>query len=214
MARPREFDSNTALDAAIEVFRRQGYEAASVQDLLDAMQINRGSLYDSFGNKQELFLAALDRYDQRRYEEVCALLQVGEGDNVYTLFQRYYEQIIAQTAPNDRDPFGCLITNSSMERAPSDPATATRAARNWVRMESLFYTVLSEARTRGEVQGDGNRLRALARYLLGIAKGLRVAAKASGDRQTLEDIAKIALETLAQDGEEASASGMLQSTNS
>jgi TetR/AcrR family transcriptional repressor of nem operon len=206
MPRPKEFDNNTALDAAIEVFRRQGYEAASVQDLLDAMGINRGSLYDSFGNKHSLFLAALDRYDQRRYEEVCAVLKRYDGDTVVTLFERYYRQIIGLAIPSHRDPFGCLMTNSSMALASSDPAIATRATRNWARMECVLLEALMEARRHGEIQGDERRLRSLARYLLGVGKGLRVAAKYPCDQETLEDIAKIALETLAQNGEAAGSS--------
>ncbi len=63
MARPREFDRDEVLDKAIEVFWTQGYDGTSVQDLVDAMGIQRGSLYAAFGDKHQLFLEALDRYE-------------------------------------------------------------------------------------------------------------------------------------------------------
>jgi AcrR family transcriptional regulator len=62
MARPKEFDSDQALDKAMEPFWRQGYEATSIKDLVRHMGINRGSLYNTFGHKHRLFLACMDRY--------------------------------------------------------------------------------------------------------------------------------------------------------
>jgi len=194
VARPKEFEPEVALDAAIEVFRRQGYEATSVQDLVDAMGIHRGSLYDTFGDKHDLYLAALDRYDQRKYEEVCALL--GMPGSKIAAFHRLFANIIDQTVAYNGNTFGCLITNSSVERAPLDPSSAERAARNFTRTEALYIETLTEARTEGEITATNEEIRALARFLISSVKGLRVTAKAECRRETLEDIARVALSAL------------------
>jgi TetR/AcrR family transcriptional repressor of nem operon len=194
VARPKEFEPEVALDAAIELFRRQGYEATSVQDLVDAMGIHRGSLYDTFGDKHDLYLAALDRYDQRKYEETCALLRP-PGSKV-AAFHRLFANIIDQTVAYNGNTFGCLITNSSVERAPIDPSSAERAARNFTRTDALYMETLTEARAEGEIMATDEELRALARFLISSVKGLRVTAKAECRRETLEDIARVALSVL------------------
>ncbi|NIQ96073.1 MAG: helix-turn-helix transcriptional regulator, partial [Desulfuromonadales bacterium] len=74
MARPREFDVDEALDRAMGVFWLKGYEGTSLQDLLKAMKIARGSLYKAFEDKHSIYLAALDRYDQTEVEEGIAFL--------------------------------------------------------------------------------------------------------------------------------------------
>jgi TetR/AcrR family transcriptional repressor of nem operon len=194
MARPKEFEPMAVLDAAIELFRRQGYEATSIQDLVDAMGIHRGSLYDTFGDKHDLYLAALDRYDQRKYEETCALL--GAPGSKIAAFHRLFANIIDQTVAYGGNTFGCLITNSSVERAPLDPSSAERAARNFTRTEALYIETLTEARAEGEIVAADEELRALARFLISSAKGLRVTAKAECRQETLEDIARVALSVL------------------
>jgi TetR/AcrR family transcriptional repressor of nem operon len=193
MARPKEFDPETALDAATEVFRRSGYTAASVEELLEAMGINRASLYDTFGDKRQLYLAALDRYDKLRFDETCAILEA--APSVVEGFRRLFTDTIDR-ALSPKDHFGCLLTNSAVERAAIDPECAERAMANWRRRELLYFNVFRQARERGELHGTDDTLRATARFLLGVNRGLRVAAKSTGDRETLEDIAGTALTVL------------------
>ena len=75
MARPKAFDEEVVLDRAVEVFWAKGYEATSIQDLVDAMGIQRGSLYATFGGKHQLFLTALDRYGEVVVKKLLAILE-------------------------------------------------------------------------------------------------------------------------------------------
>ena len=75
MARPKGFDPAVALDRAAAVFWENGYAATSVQDLVDRMGINRFSLYDTFGDKRALYLAALDHYQRKRGERLIRVLE-------------------------------------------------------------------------------------------------------------------------------------------
>jgi TetR/AcrR family transcriptional repressor of nem operon len=196
MGRPREFDREAVLDTAIEVFTRQGYEATSIQDLVEQMGIHRASLYDTFGDKHTLYLAALDRYDARNFATKCALLSsCASKKEAYRLF---YGNIIDELMSTRGVSFGCFITNSSVERAAIDPESATRAAANWNRFIALHFETLCEARARGEIDPSktDDDLRAIARFLGSTAKGLRVTAKSECRRETLEDIARVALSVL------------------
>ena len=191
MGRPRQFDREEVLDLAMAVFIEKGFEATSIQDLIDAMGINRASLYDTFGDKESLFLEVLDRYDNRMYQELNELLLRHESrvDGLKAWFYRVVEQ-----GSNNRHP-GCLMVNSTVERALRDEDCAARASRNFRRSEETYYQALLQAQQAGEIATDRD-LRALARFLAGTIRGLRVAAKATSDYQTLKDIADIALSTI------------------
>jgi len=191
MGRPRQFDREEALNAATRVFIEFGYEATSIQHLVDAMGINRASLYDTYGDKETLFLEVLDRYDDWAYAELHACLEAQESkvEGLRSWFYRVVEQ-----GSNRRHP-GCLMVNSTVERALRDEDCAARAARNFRRSEEAYYGALVEAQRLGEISEDRN-LRALARFLAGTIRGIRVSAKATGDYQTLKDIADIALSNL------------------
>ena len=179
------------LNAATRVFIEKGYEATSIQDLVDAMGISRASLYDTFGDKEALFLKVLDRYDNWAYLELEECLNAHESklDGLRAWFYRVVDQ-----GSNRRHP-GCLMVNSTVERALRDEDCRARSARNFRRSEEAYYDALVEAQRLGEI-GEDRNLRALARFLAGTIRGIRVSAKATGDYQTLKDIADIALSNL------------------
>ena len=191
MGRHRQFDRNDVLDLAIRVFIEKGFEATSVHDLIEAMGINRASLYDTFGDKESLFLEVLDRYDNMMYSELEECLNAHESkiDGLKAWFYRVVEQ-----GSNRRHP-GCLMVNSTIERALRDEDCAARSARNFRRSEETYFLALVEAQKAGQISSETN-LRALARFIAGTIRGLRVAAKATSDYQTLKDIADIALSNI------------------
>lgn len=191
MGRPRQFNKEEVLTAATRVFVEKGFEATSIQDLIDAMGINRASLYDTFGDKETLFLEVLDRYDDAAYGDLAQCLNAYSSklDGVRAWFYHVVEQ-----GSNRKDP-GCLMLNSTVERAMRDEDCAARASRNFRRSEEAYYNALVEAKNKGEIAAERD-LRVLARFLAGSIRGIRVSAKATGDYQTLKDIADIALSVL------------------
>jgi TetR/AcrR family transcriptional repressor of nem operon len=194
VARTKEFEPLEALDAAMELFWRKGYEAASMRELLDAMGIGRGSFYATFGDKHALFLSALDRFQKVRTLWVEEALQ-GEGlGGIEEVFQRSLDGLF-----QFRPPRGCLLANSAVELAPHDPEVAARISGYVGRTEDAFRDALETARNRGEVP-SGSDPRALARFLVNTLHGMRVLARAGTDRETLEDTVRVALGTLRSGG--------------
>ncbi|HJS75619.1 MAG TPA: TetR/AcrR family transcriptional regulator, partial [Vicinamibacteria bacterium] len=131
MGRPREFDRDEALDRAVQVFWSRGFERTSVEDLTDSMGIQRGSLYAAFGDKHQLFLAALDRYEERFYRDTLRFLEEGsprEG------IRRVFQQVVSDCACGGGAK-GCFITNTAVALAEDDPETAARVWGNLLRLE-------------------------------------------------------------------------------
>ena len=113
MARPREFDEEEVIDKAVEVFWAKGYEATSMQDLIDAMGIQRGSLYGTFGGKQNLFLKSLKRYSVTVVKKLLEILESKPSavESIELFFSQLVEHLL--TAGELRS---CLVTNSAIER--------------------------------------------------------------------------------------------------
>ncbi|MEQ8998414.1 MAG: TetR/AcrR family transcriptional regulator [Coleofasciculus sp. B1-GNL1-01] len=192
MARHKEFDQEEALEKAMETFWCYGYEGTSIQVLVKNMGINRGSLYDTFGDKRALFQAAIAHYDQTVVKDAIARLEAPDAsksaivNHFYTLIDR---------AVTDVQRRGCLITNTAVELCPHDPDTATRIATNLKRIEQAFYQVLVRAKEKGELS-DKHDLNALASFLTCTLQGLRVSSKVNPDREALRSIAQVALSVL------------------
>jgi TetR/AcrR family transcriptional repressor of nem operon len=193
MARTKEFDPEAALQAALELFWRRGYEATSMADLVAHLGIGKASLYATFGSKHELYLKALDRYEQSGLAPIVhELSQPGPAlPAVRALVRRY-----AREATDERLRLqGCMVTNTAAELAPHDPAAARRVERNWDQLETLLHAALVRARSQGELPAGRDPL-AVARTLLVLMQGLRVVGKASADPARVRDAAEQALALL------------------
>jgi TetR/AcrR family transcriptional repressor of nem operon len=192
MARKKEFDREEVLDRAVEAFWCKGYEATSVQDLLDGMGINRGSLYDTFGDKHALFLAAIDRYYDRALARTIETLETARSA------RDGLERVVLDAADcgcEDRQRKGCLMTNSAVELAPHCLDTAERVAHYYRQTEDALCRAVARARAEGRVH---SRLddRALARFISCGIQGLQVCSKVSPDREILRDAAEGILSAL------------------
>ncbi len=192
MARHKEFDRDEALHKAMEVFWSRGYEAASIQDLVEHMGINRQSLYDTFGDKHALFLQALDRYHEVESRKLFDLLD-RPGSVKKALRQLFSFVIEGSLCEEGRR--GCLMNNAMSELAGRCEATAEKTCRNMEAVENAFYRALLRGKKDGELKGV-REPRAVARFLYSSFQGLVLMAKATRDRKTLEDVVKVTLSVL------------------
>ena len=192
MARPKEFDSCVALERAMEVFWAKGYEGTSLNDLLAAMELSKSSLYETFGSKHELFLAALDRYrDTRTAAMIHALEEAGTARaGIQAVFDKAVEVAVTPGKPR-----GCFLNNCAVEVDPSDKAALRRVRGGVGLVEEAFHRTLEQGQAAGEIAADRDA-GALARYLNSALMGLAVMGKASPDRKKLQEIVKITLQAL------------------
>ena len=190
LGRPRTFDVDEALDRALQVFWRKGYEGASLSELTEAMGINRPSLYAAFGNKEELFRKALDRYADGPAAYTREALNAPTARGV--LERLLHGAAEALTHPDY--PPGCLGVHGALscgEAAESirDELSARRAA-----YEVLLRQRLERARTEGDLATD-IACADLARLVMTVMQGMAVQAAGGASREDLRCVAEMMLRT-------------------
>jgi TetR/AcrR family transcriptional repressor of nem operon len=190
--RPPEFEREVVLDRAMRAFWSRGYEATSIQHLVERTGIQRGSLYGAFGDKRALFLAAIEHYDRVMTAKLLATLDApGSGLGAIRRFFR----LKVDAAQERSRPRGCLVTNSATELASRDRRTASRIGATLGRIEAAFHRAVIRGQQAGEIDPERDA-RALARFLTSSAQGLSVMAKASPERAPLEDIVQVTMEVV------------------
>ncbi|MED7953757.1 MULTISPECIES: TetR family transcriptional regulator [unclassified Streptomyces] len=195
MARTKEFDPDVALQSALELFWRRGYEATSMADLVDHLGIARASIYATFGSKRELYLRALERYGEQQNPLLLSeLSQPGPVlPAVRALVRRFAGESAADGEGGPRR--GCFVTNTAVELAPHDQGAARRVEASLGHLETLLTAALVRARVQGELP-EGRDPRALARLLLVLFQGMRVIGKAGDGSARLRDASEQALALL------------------
>lgn len=187
MGRPREFDCEKALDLALQVFWRKGYEGASMADLTEAMGITKPSLYAAFGNKEELFRKALDRYvDGPGGYFQAALLKPTARDVVASLL---YEAADALTNP---DTPGCLAVQGALSCGEAAQTIKQELMARRAASEADLRRRLERAVAEGDLPADSDAAD-LARYVSAIMQGMAVQAAGGVGRDQLRKIADLAL---------------------
>ena len=192
MSRPRSFDREQVLNQAMEVFWAKGYECTSVQDLVDAMGINRGSLYATFDDKHALHLAALERFTEK--EIVPLLAPLDEGGEVKAALRRIFTDLVDR-AVRGRGTRGWMISSAAVDLCPGDGKVSAVVAAALEVIESRIHYALVRAAAAGELS-PRNDPRALARYFTSGLNGLSVVAKAASDAEALADIVEVTLSAL------------------
>jgi len=192
MARPKAFDHDDVLDKATQVFWLKGYEATSVQDLVDATGVNRGSLYNTFTDKAGLFGAVLGRYTDR--SPARKLVANADDGPPRATIEAFFGDLV-EIGAADPERRGCLLTNTAVELAPVDAEVADYVRGALAGIEDAFARLVERGQSIGEI-GPWKDARSVARHLLAAAQGLRVMAKIGYDRAALCDIADHALAVL------------------
>jgi TetR/AcrR family transcriptional regulator, transcriptional repressor for nem operon len=191
MARPREFDDEIVLDAAIQCFWRRGYEATSVKDLIGKTGITAASLYNAFGDKRALFRSALERYVERSIGERIRRCEARPPREAIAAF---FEEILSRSL-GDREHKGCMLVNSALEMAPHDAEFQKIIAGVLDRIETFFLNCIKAGQANGtitrSIPGEN-----LAHHLLGVLLGVRVLARVRPERTLLEGAVAPALAML------------------
>ena len=191
MARTKEFDPDVALDLALDLFWRRGYEGTSLRDLLDGMDISRQSLYDTFGDKRSLFLKVLARYEKLAME---GLIQHLEGKGTLLAVRGFCEYFMAEIVHN-RERGSCLMASTAIEVGPADPEIQAVVKAYFGRVESALHGALASAMEAGQLPADRD-LRALARHLVNAIHGLGIMGRAGASRPVLRQMLSVALSVL------------------
>lgn len=180
MARPRKFDADAAVEAAMETFWTKGYTGTSTEDLLAETGMLRGSLYNAFGSKRGLFELALHRYRDKGAAGQNAI----QADR--PPLERIRRLMLGGVDRAAADRRGCLAVNTVTELASVDPELAALARRCLTQLEAALVEAIEDGGTQGEIRVD-RPARLLARQVMGTFHGLLVQAKAGYDRQSLHE---------------------------
>jgi TetR/AcrR family transcriptional regulator, transcriptional repressor for nem operon len=189
MARPREFDEAVVLDAAIDRFWQHGYEATSVRDLADEMNIAGASLYNAFGDKHSLYERALNRYLDRTFRE--RILRLEPSLPPREAIAAFLREIVKRSV-TDKQRRGCMLVNSAIESAPHDYKSLEIVAIFLDEVESFFFRCVSQGQRDGTITKE-YPAEDLSRSLLGTLLGVRVLARVRPERKLLEGLIRPAL---------------------
>jgi TetR/AcrR family transcriptional repressor of nem operon len=185
--RPKEFDEDQALQAAMEVFWKRGYDDASCDELLGAMGINAGSMYATFGDKRALYEKAFDSYCQTNFAGVLKILN-GTGsplENVRELVSCWGKM----------DCKGCMVFNTLIEFGNESKGVGKLAKKVVSRLRQEFEEKLTAAKDAGELGKTANP-KELAAFLLNTAQGLNVSAHAGVGKEAIQGVVKTTLAVL------------------
>ncbi|WP_062988919.1 TetR/AcrR family transcriptional regulator [Nocardia anaemiae] len=185
MGRPRQFDESNLLDAATELFWSNGFDETSVEDVSRATGVGNGSIYAAYGNKRGLFLAAFERYCERRARFVREVITSASGSPraaVRALFQAVIDDCAAH--PDRR---GCLMINSIAQLGTRIPEVATIGARTTAAMEDGVSDRLRTARP----EIDPATLSALSAHIIVISQGLIQLSRLGIPAARLQEIAEV-----------------------
>ncbi|MBP1963654.1 TetR/AcrR family transcriptional regulator [Paenibacillus aceris] len=182
MARSKEFEINAVLDKAMDLFWRQGYEKTSIQELVTHMGIHRRSMYDTFGDKHDLFMDVMNRY--KTMIETKINNRVHQTNSVKMAIRQLFEMTISK---EDDQPKGCLFVNTAVELALLDSEVAAKVHEEFLVTEKLFYELLVSGQQTGEISRQ-HSAENLSIYLNNAWVGLRVLVKTTNDKEKLESL--------------------------
>lgn len=191
MARPREFDEEAVLDAAVRCFWSRGYEATSVRDLIESTGLTGASIYNAFGDKRAFYRKALAHYVQ---ESIADRIRRCEGMAPRAAIGAFFAEILNRSL-SDRDHKGCMLVNAALEVAPHDAEFREDVASVLTQLQAFFLKCVAAGQADGTITTSLSA-EDLARHLLGVLMGVRVLARVRPERAVLEGVISCAFALL------------------
>ena len=188
MGRPRSFNADKALDRALQVFWRKGYEGTSLTDLTKAMGINRPSLYAAFGDKEALFRKVLDRYAEG---PAAYAMEALKEPTALAVVERLLRESADLAGDRSRPP-GCLLVQGGLACGTEAESIQRELTARRNAGEAALRQRLERARKEGDLPSDAKPAD-LARYLMTVLRGLAVESAGGATRAELRKVAEIAL---------------------
>jgi len=189
--RPREFKTEQVLEAAMQQFWRAGYEATSLQDLLEVMHLSKSSLYQTFGSKHELFLRSIDFYQQSLVDEIHKSLINSRTSK--TFLKNLLENVIAEAALKKKK--GCLLVNTVNELSYRDKKVSKAVSVAFNNVENVIRLAVEQGKKEGTIK-TSVRTETLVNYIITNISGLRTMVKSGVDEARLSAVVNMIMKTV------------------
>lgn len=192
MARTKVFDEDEVLNKAMDLFWEKGYNGTSAQDLVDQLGISRSSLYDTYGDKYQLFKEALLQYRKRLAGGMIEMID--QSTDAEKTMKDIFQYVVSSSLQKKLSK-GCFMVNSAIELAPHNSEVANIINANNEDIENAFFRLIKKGQEAGQFSKD-QTARALARFVFNSISGLRVASKSTTDKKLFDDVVKVTLAAL------------------
>lgn len=186
----KHFDPDAALDTVVRLFWRQGAATTGIQDIVNATGVNRSSLYATFGGKQQLYLAALERYAEDRSRP--ALGRLARDERGIPAVTEFFTRLIEARCTGAYARWGCMISNAHTGAENDDPGVRALLGRQHQRLRDALHTVLLSAQRQGQLAG-GTDPGSAADVLALLAHGVNLRSRAGADAQQLHSTVTAAI---------------------
>lgn len=195
MARTKVFDEEEVLMKAMHLFWEKGYNATSAQDLVDTLGISRSSMYDTFGDKFQLYKQALELY-RKKYTNTL-IRQINESADVEKTIRELFQTVISTSLGNQLSK-GCFMVNCSIELLPHQQEINAIVTANMLDVEEALARLIKTGQDSG-LLAKKHPARAYARFIFNTLSGMRVASRSGIEKKVLDDVVKITLSALHND---------------
>ncbi|MBE9141027.1 TetR/AcrR family transcriptional regulator [Nodosilinea sp. LEGE 07088] len=184
MPRHKEFDPENCLNQVMHLFWEKGYQDTSIADLVQRSGVQRYGLYETFGDKQELFQRALDWYLSTVISQYLARLESEDSEPSLTEIEIFFEQFI-DYLDHPSSSLGCLICNTAVEGAVHDPIVISRVQQYLERLRRAFARALKSAQHNGEL-AEGTDIVQITEFLTGSVLGISTYARSPASREDVK----------------------------
>lgn len=190
MGRHRSFDNNDILDRATNLFWRNGFNATSMRDLMEATGLAKASIYNAFGSKEDLFLTVLEHYTEQRQKRTLAFLN--GFDNGRAALEAFFDNVLRTTIENKSTP-GCLLINTAAEQGMMDEASCSIVDRGMKRTEQALAKAVARGICDGSICHSANAETA-GLCLMAMLMSIRVMARKGADEVKVAKLIKVNLD--------------------